>query len=111
MIFDRDPREWPHTPVAGHHPVVQHGTKDETQSKVLPDATSQISRSQVAGTHYTRLQIQPWDYVYQNGLGYFEGSIIKYISRWRSKGGLEDLHKCKHFLERLIELEEQQNAK
>jgi hypothetical protein len=35
-----------------------------------------------------------------------EGSVIKYISRWRDKNGLEDLYKCRHFLNKLIETEE-----
>lgn len=59
---------------------------------------------QVGGTHYSKLPIQPWDYVARNGLGYFEGSIVKYVSRWKDKGGLEDLYKARHFLDKLIEV-------
>ena len=60
---------------------------------------------QISGTHYKQVAIQPWDYVAANNLGYFEGSAIKYITRWRSKGGIADLQKAIHFLEKLIELE------
>lgn len=60
---------------------------------------------QVGGTHYTKLKIQPIEYVHANNLGYCEGSVIKYVSRWRDKGGLEDLRKAKHFIDILIELE------
>ena len=54
---------------------------------------------------YYNTEIQPWDYIAANGLGYFEGNIIKYVSRWKSKNGLADLEKAKHYLEKLIELE------
>jgi len=67
---------------------------------------TQENKTQVGGQHYKRLAIQPWDYVLANNLGYMEGSVIKYISRWRDKNGLEDLHKCRHFLNKLIEHEE-----
>jgi len=38
-------------------------------------------------------------------LGYFEGNVVKYISRWRKKGGVADLEKAKHYVELLIEME------
>jgi hypothetical protein len=34
-----------------------------------------------------------------------EGNVIKYVSRWRSKGGIADLHKAKHYIDLLIEME------
>jgi len=64
-----------------------------------------VNDKQVGGTHYKDNSIQPWDYVWANNLGYFEGSAIKYITRWRQKGGIEDLRKAVHFLEKLISLE------
>ena len=60
---------------------------------------------QVAGAHYKEKVIQPWDYIAANALGYFEGNVIKYVSRWRDKGGVEDLRKARHYLDKLIELE------
>jgi hypothetical protein len=60
---------------------------------------------QVAGDHYRDLPIQPVQYIYANALGYFEGNVVKYISRWRKKNGLADLEKAKHYIELLIELE------
>jgi len=61
--------------------------------------------TQVAGDHY-RTPIQHWDYVLANDLGYFEGQITKYVTRWRKKNGVQDLRKALHFLEKLIESEE-----
>jgi len=59
---------------------------------------------QVGGSHYKGKSIQPWDYIAANNLGYFEGNIIKYVSRWRDKGGVDDLKKARHYLDKLIEL-------
>lgn len=62
------------------------------------------NEQQVGGRHYKQNSIQPWDYVIANELDYFQGSIIKYITRWKTKGGLDDLLKAKHFLEKYIEV-------
>lgn len=61
--------------------------------------------TQVAGDHYKTLKIQPVEYIHANGLGFIEGSIIKYATRWRDKGGVADLEKAKHFIDLLIEFE------
>lgn len=60
---------------------------------------------QVSGDHYKSLKIQPIEFIHANGIPFAEGSVIKYVTRWRDKGGLADLEKAKHFLEILIELE------
>jgi len=60
---------------------------------------------QVAGSHYKDLPIQPVEYIHANALGYFEGNVIKYVSRWRKKNGIADLEKAKHYIELLIQLE------
>ena len=39
-------------------------------------------------------------------MSFFEGNIIKYVSRWKEKNGIEDLKKAKQYLDRLIHLEE-----
>ena len=60
---------------------------------------------QFGGDHY-QIPIQPWDYIIANNIGYLEGTAIKYLSRWKRKNGLQDLYKAKHFIEKLIEVEE-----
>ncbi|MEE8876316.1 DUF3310 domain-containing protein [Pseudomonas helleri] len=60
---------------------------------------------QVSGDHYKSLKIQPVEFIHANGIPFVEGSVIKYVTRWRDKGGIADLEKAKHFLEILIELE------
>lgn len=58
---------------------------------------------QIGGDHYKQKAIQPWDYIISNNLPFLEGCIIKYVSRWQDKGGVDDLRKAQHFLAKLIE--------
>ena len=61
---------------------------------------------QVAGDHYKKMKIQPIEYIMANQLGFCEGAIVKYISRWRDKGnGIDDLRKIKQFCDFIIESE------
>ena len=59
---------------------------------------------QVGGRHYIEKAIQPWDYIIANKMGYLEGNIIKYVSRYKEKNGIEDLIKAAHYLDKLIEV-------
>lgn len=68
-------------------------------------STQDPLRVQVDGSHYKKLAIQPIEYIHANGIPFAEGSVIKYVSRWRDKGGIKDLEKAKHFIELLISLE------
>ena len=59
---------------------------------------------QVGGDHYKGKTVQPWDFIAANGLGFFEGNVVKYVTRWKDKGGVQDLHKARHYLDKLIEV-------
>lgn len=65
---------------------------------------------QIGGTHYKRLQPEPWDVIMAWDRDYLVGSAIKYLSRWESKGGIEDLRKAVHFINKRIELAEAERA-
>lgn len=58
---------------------------------------------QIGGSHYKDLPIQPIEFIVANDIPYREANIIKYVVRWRSKNGLEDLKKARHYLDMLIE--------
>jgi hypothetical protein len=60
---------------------------------------------QIGGIHYKK-SIEHWDFVHAQGLDYFQGQITKYVCRWRIKGGIEDLEKARHFLDKYIELQQ-----
>ena len=62
-------------------------------------------QKQVDGNHYKDMPIQPVEYIHANAMGYLEGNVVKYISRWHIKNGIADLEKAKHYVELLIELE------
>lgn len=66
---------------------------------------------QVGGSHYKSLKIQPVEYIHANGIGYFEGNVIKYVTRWRDKNGIPDLEKAKHYIDLLIEQEKMNASK
>lgn len=59
---------------------------------------------QIGGRHYIDKPFQPWDYIVGNKMGYLEGNIIKYVSRYKEKNGVEDLIKASHYLDKLIEV-------
>lgn len=61
--------------------------------------------SQVGGEHYKNLAIEPVEYAHENNLGFMEGSVVKYVTRYKDKEGVKDLMKAIHFLEMLIEME------
>jgi len=60
---------------------------------------------QHGGNHYKDLAIQPVEYILKNKIGFAEGCAIKYLTRWKSKGGIQDLEKARHFIDMLIEHE------
>lgn len=60
---------------------------------------------QVGGNHYSKLVIQPVEYIHANEIPFIEGCIIKYATRWKDKGGIADLEKIIHFAQLLVELE------
>ena len=61
--------------------------------------------TQVSGTHYSKLAIQPMQYSMANKLDACQHTIIKYVTRFRDKNGRIDLEKAKHVIDMLIELE------
>ena len=55
--------------------------------------------------HYNQGGIEPIDYIVKNKLSYCEGNVVKYISRWKLKGGVQDLHKAKQYIDFIIDKE------
>lgn len=78
---------------------------DEQFPQPPPPSDASALNKQIGGVHYKDKGIQPVEYAHANKLSFFEGSVVKYVTRWRDKGGIADLEKAKHFIEILIELE------
>jgi hypothetical protein len=91
-------REAHHADRGLHHPMT---------GAAEPPPNSPLA-TQVGGSHYKDLKIQPVEYIHANNIPFIEGNVIKYVTRWRAKNGIKDLEKARHFIDLLIELE---NAK
>ena len=60
-------------------------------------------KKQVGGNHYKKYKIQPIEFIIKNNIGFVEGNILKYVLRFKEKGGVQDLEKAKHYIELLID--------
>lgn len=61
-------------------------------------------------THYTAHGIEPIDYIVANDMNFLEGNVIKYVTRYKLKNGLEDLQKAQQYLQWLVdEVEREKN--
>ena len=58
--------------------------------------------TQIGGNHYKNYKIQPIEYTLANSLNFCQGNVIKYITRYKDKNGVEDLKKAKHYIDILI---------
>ena len=61
--------------------------------------------------HYTKGKIEPIDFINANNLDYLEGNIVKYIARYKYKGGVEDLKKAEFYLRMLIQREKEEKKR
>ena len=60
------------------------------------------SMNQIGGEHY-KLKIQPFKFIMENNLNFFQGNVIKYVVRYEKKGGIQVLNKIIHYCELEIE--------
>ena len=60
--------------------------------------------TQVGGSHYKSLAIQPVEYAYKNNMRSPLGEVLKYITRYEWKGGEQDIDKAIHCLQQFKEL-------
>lgn len=75
------------------------------------DTKQSAFESQVGGAHYTSCAIQPFEYSMANKLDPMQHTIVKYVTRFRTKNGIEDLKKARHTIDLLIEWEEKHGTK
>ena len=75
-------------------------------TKIFDESWDDPLTAQVGGDHYSKLVIQPVEYITANNLSYLQGSVIKYVTRYQNKNGVEDLQKAIHFVKMMIQEEE-----
>ena len=107
---------WFHNPYTGAKRPLAEIAADKFGYELSGDSLEQIDQErraaraldvQEGGSHYKNMAIQPIEFIFKNGIGYAEGNVIKYVTRWRNKNGVEDLKKARHYLDLLIESESQ----
>ena len=87
--------------------VYDGGNSGKPQHQPAQQPTQDGANSrQIGGAHYKQFTHETWDVILDWGLGYLDGNAVKYLSRWRYKNGLEDLKKARHYIDKLIEVEE-----
>ena len=59
---------------------------------------------QIGGSHYRNKGIQPIELIVALNLNFIEGNIVKYITRYKEKNGVQDIMKCVHYSQLAIEL-------
>lgn len=85
---------------------IKHDSSDNSPYPYMTQSLATANEVQVDGTHYMKKAIQPWDAITDWKLGFLDGNVVKCMARWKDKGGLVDLRKAKHYLDKLIEVEE-----
>lgn len=80
-------------------------------NQVFPEITASALATQVGGSHYKDMAIQPMEYSMANKLDACQHTAIKYVTRFRQKGGIQDLEKAKHVIDMLIEFEREKLEK
>lgn len=69
-------------------------------------ALAKVAERQTKPQHYQAGSIQPWDFIIDQGMGFLDGNVVKYLCRYRKKNGLEDLLKAREYLAKLIASEQ-----
>ncbi len=82
-----------------------NGARTETETIDQGELLMKANEVQVGGDHYKNHTIQPWDAITAWKLGFLDGNAVKYLARWRTKSGLQDLRKAQHYITKLIEEE------
>lgn len=88
----------------------KHGFHEPRMDNPNPVNADTVKSKQVGGDHYKGRRLQPWDLWEEFELDPWEANAVKYLLRWKDKNGVEDLRKAIHYIEYLIEREENGKA-
>lgn len=95
--------------LGAYTPLTPDMTEANDRKQRVETSVTSANNRQVGGDHYKKMKIQPWDlfgsiFNLDEQIGFYLGNVYKYLMRYDSKNGIEDLMKAKHYLEKLIEV-------
>lgn len=100
---------FPHLDLPNWKPIAFHAEPKLNRKEYAglhgTDVPTTALNTQVGGSHYKDLKIQPIEFIHANQIPFCEANVIKYVCRWKAKNGIKDLEKAKHYIELLIDLE------
>lgn len=86
--------------------MISKDEREEFERELRNGKFEHPNDTMIGGNHYKKLRIEPWDVIESNNMGFFDGNALKYIMRYKEKNGVEDLKKARHYIDKLIEIEE-----
>ena len=86
-----------------NHPAYVASQCEEMRTVSVEEIIPDVLDTQIGGSHYQNYPIQPLEYTLANNLNFCQGNVVKYITRYKDKNGIEDLRKARHYVEILIE--------
>lgn len=105
MLNEHDIRDYALTSPNQPESITFNPKPQDVYQKIY-DTVNSVNAIQHGGTHYKQFKgMEPWDVIVGWGLGYLDGTALKYIARWKHKNGIQDLEKAIHFLQKTIEVE------
>ena len=90
-------------------PVVQEENAKEIALAKPFVPSKRADDLQVGGDHYKNMGVQPWKAMEawmtpEQFAGFLRGNAIKYLARCDAKGGIDDVKKARHYIDKLIEV-------
>ncbi len=62
-----------------------------------------LMSNNISPSYYQKGSIEVTDYITSNEMSFIEGNIIKYVTRYKDKSGIQDLRKARWYLDKLIQ--------
>jgi len=62
-----------------------------------------LMSNNISPSYYQKGSVEVTDYITSNEMSFIEGNIIKYVTRYKDKSGIQDLRKARWYLDKLIE--------
>ena len=68
-----------------------------------------MTKDNINPNHYKQGKIEVIEFILDQKFNYLEGNVVKYLSRYKFKNGIEDLNKARWYLDLLTEEYDSEN--